>query len=236
MTTVKISVFVDFDGTIAVDDTTDRILERFADPAWRDVESDWEAGRIGSRECMARQIEFIRARPEEIDAFARNAAFDPAFPQFVTFCRTNGIEVTVVSDGLDRVARQVLTRAGVEVDLISNHLESLGGDRWRLAFPHARSDCRSSAGTCKCSTVTAKPNELRILIGDGHSDFCAAGVADLVLAKDSLAEHCATAGISYRPFTDFVAAIGLVGDWIKAYKLSERAAGTPEAPVYASPA
>ena len=29
------SVLVDFDGTIALEDTTDLVLERFADPQWR---------------------------------------------------------------------------------------------------------------------------------------------------------------------------------------------------------
>jgi 2-hydroxy-3-keto-5-methylthiopentenyl-1-phosphate phosphatase len=46
-----VRVFVDFDGTISLEDTTDVILERFADPEWRKVESEWLAGIIGSREC-----------------------------------------------------------------------------------------------------------------------------------------------------------------------------------------
>ena len=45
-----LSVLVDFDGTIALEDTTDLMLERFANPLWRSVETEWVAGRIGSRE------------------------------------------------------------------------------------------------------------------------------------------------------------------------------------------
>lgn len=74
---VKVAAFLNFDGTIALEDTTDQILERFADPAWRNVESEWIAGRIGSHECMPRQIDLVRASPEDIDAFAHDIEIDP---------------------------------------------------------------------------------------------------------------------------------------------------------------
>ena len=35
----KWQVLIDFDGTVAPDDPTDRLLERFADPLWRVVEA-----------------------------------------------------------------------------------------------------------------------------------------------------------------------------------------------------
>jgi 2-hydroxy-3-keto-5-methylthiopentenyl-1-phosphate phosphatase len=53
---MKCHVFVDFDGTISPLDTTDLLLDRFADPLWRKIEAEWVTGRIGSLECMARQI------------------------------------------------------------------------------------------------------------------------------------------------------------------------------------
>ena len=46
-------VFCDFDGTIALEDVTDSILERFALDGWQDIELQRKNGRIGSRECMA---------------------------------------------------------------------------------------------------------------------------------------------------------------------------------------
>ena len=61
-----VRVFVDFDGTISLEDTTDVILERFADPEWRTVEAEWLAARIGSRECLARQIDLVRASREDL--------------------------------------------------------------------------------------------------------------------------------------------------------------------------
>jgi 2-hydroxy-3-keto-5-methylthiopentenyl-1-phosphate phosphatase len=87
-----VRVFVDFDGTISLEDTTDVILERFADPEWRKVESEWLAGVIGSRECLARQIDLVRATPEELDSVGRMCRLTRTFPSWsrsaeTTACR-----------------------------------------------------------------------------------------------------------------------------------------------------
>ena len=212
----SVRVFVDFDGTISVGDTTDLILERFADPSWRTIEADWVAGRIGSRECLARQIDLIRATPQALDTFARNSAIDPHFTAFAALCARHGVPVSVVSDGLDRIATAMLARAGLELPIVANHLEWLGADRWRLGFPHAREDCRSTAGHCKCATLTPEPGGLRVLVGDGRSDFCAATVADLVIAKGALAMYCGNNRIPFEPFTDFAGASAVLARWLAA--------------------
>jgi 2,3-diketo-5-methylthio-1-phosphopentane phosphatase len=212
----SVRVFVDFDGTISVGDTTDLILERFADPSWLAVEADWVAGRIGSRECLARQIDLVRATPEALDAFAESSAIDPHFATFAALCAAKGLPVSVVSDGLDRVAAAMLARAGVKLPIIANHLDWLGADRWRLGFPHAREDCRAAAGHCKCTTLAAEPGGLRVLIGDGRSDFCAAAAADLVIAKGALALYCGNHAIPFEPFVDFAGATTVLVRWLAA--------------------
>ena len=211
-------MFVDFDGTISLDDTTDRILETFADPSWRTIEADWVAGRIGSRECLARQVDLVRASPAALDAFARDASIDPHFFAFAALCASYGFPVTVVSDGLDRIAGTMLRRAGLDLPLFANHLEWLGGRRWRLGFPHARGDCRAAAGNCKCARLAAEPLGWRIHIGDGRSDFCAASSADLVIAKGALAEHCERSGIAHEPFATFADVAIVLARWTAALR------------------
>src|SRR5262249_21393068 len=180
-----------------------------------------------------RQIDLVRASPAAIDALANDAAFDPDFPAFVKYCQNHDIPVTVISDGLDRVAQNVLARAGVDVRLLANRLEWIGGDRWRLSFPYALADCRSCAGNCKCVALTGTAYAMRLLIGDGRSDFCAAEGADLVLAKGKLAEHCRTAALPYLPFADFAEAIVLLTDWIENPLRRERVPRTMKVPVHA---
>jgi 2,3-diketo-5-methylthio-1-phosphopentane phosphatase len=209
----RVRVYVDFDGTISLEDTTDVILERFADPSWQKVEAEWLAGRIGSRECLARQVDLIRATPDELDSICAEVPLDPHFPELVALCRSHDIAISVVSDGLDRVVSKMLTLAGVNVPVLANRLEWIGGKRWRLAFPHADANCRTQAGHCKCLALGKHPG-ISILIGDGRSDFCAAETADLVVAKGSLVEHCQVKGLPYTVFGNFAGVTTLLADWI----------------------
>ena len=213
---VKCRVLLDFDGTIAPVDTTDLLLERFAAPAWRDIEEDWKAGRIGSRECMVRQIDLVRATPAEMDSFIGSVEIDPGFRGFVDTFRRSGHTLFVLSDGLDRTIRSVLDRAGIDIPYFANHLQWRGGDRWRLAFPHSKSTCATLAGNCKCTFADAWPRELNIVVGDGRSDFCLAERADLVLAKGSLVEHCRKADLPHFGFEDFNQATRLLAGWLEA--------------------
>jgi 2-hydroxy-3-keto-5-methylthiopentenyl-1-phosphate phosphatase len=211
---VKCHVFVDFDGTIASLDTTDLLLERFAAPAWRQIEEDWKAGLIGSRECLVRQIDLVRATPAELDNFIADIAIDPHFPGFIDLCLEQGHDVTVVSDGLDRTVAAVLKRHELDLPFYANRLESRGGDRWRLRFPHARSDCKSLSGNCKCQFTEGIRLDLRLVVGDGRSDFCIARRADLVLAKSALLPHCVENGLPVHAFETFEDAADILAGWL----------------------
>ena len=162
-----------------------------------------------------------RRTPREVflGVLARNSCDGNEYEAFLrlsALCTANGLPVSVVSDGLDRVAATMLARAGVKLPIIANHLDWLGADRWRLGFPHAREDCQSAAGHCKCATLTPEPGGLRVLVGDGRSDFCAATVADLVIAKGALAMYCGNNRIPFEPFTDFAGASAVLARWLAA--------------------
>lgn len=193
---------VDFDGTISLADTTDRILERFAEPGWEAIEAEWVAGRIGSRACMERQVALLHVSPDVLDTFVEGFEIDWGFAAFVRVCTRHGIPVTVVSDGLDRTIRTLLRRAGLtELEVIANHIEPVGGDRWRLTSPHAAQDGSCASGTCKCGVARSLGRPATILVGDGRSDFCIAERAELVFAKNGLVGHCAEAGVEHHAFS-----------------------------------
>jgi len=231
-----VRVFVDFDGTISLEDTTDVILERFADPEWRTVEAEWLAGRIGSRECLSRQIDLVRASREDLQSVIDEVPLDPHFADLVELCRGHGVPLTVVSDGLDWVVIKMLARVGLDVPVRANKLEWLGRNRWRLGFPYSAAACRAQAGHCKCQALGGEPEKIRILIGDGRSDFCAAETADLVVAKGALAEHCQTAGLAYIVFGNFAGATTLIADWIGGLRRVGQMPRSSKGIVHASPA
>jgi 2-hydroxy-3-keto-5-methylthiopentenyl-1-phosphate phosphatase len=180
-------ILLDFDGTVTTRDSVDAVLERFALPAWRDVEEEWERGEIGSRECLERQVALIRATPSAMDQFIDRIEVDASFADLLMLCRRMGANIEVVSDGFERSVRRVLERVGAHCAIKANLLLPTGHDRWSLLSPFSQTDCRSGAGTCKCRAASERGS---ILIGDGRSDFCVAKEASFVFAKGRLADYC----------------------------------------------
>ncbi|MDK4727746.1 MtnX-like HAD-IB family phosphatase [Rhizobium phaseoli] len=198
-------VFSDFDGTISIQDVTDVVLSCFAEPEWEDIEQQWKDGLIGSAECMRRQIALIRASRRELDAILGTVAIDPGFPAFRDYCRVNGLPLTIVSDGVDYFIRHVLRQNGItDLPVVANllHCSIVNGlESYTLAAAPNSAGCSSGSGVCKCRVVSGM--EPQIYIGDGRSDFCVAGRADLVFAKDKLADYCSDKNIPFIAFDDF---------------------------------
>jgi 2-hydroxy-3-keto-5-methylthiopentenyl-1-phosphate phosphatase len=197
---MNISISCDFDGTITRADTVDAILEQFALPEWTEIEAEWAAGRIGSRECLAQQSGFLRATPVELDAFIDGIEVDEDVAPFFADCLRLGVPVSVVSDGFDWVVRRVLARMGLRgVPVIANRLVHVGDDRWTVRFPHSTPNCGS--GVCKCSVVNSPAR--RVHIGDGRSDACVSDVCDVVFAKGWLLESRNRRNMPSIPFETF---------------------------------
>ena len=200
------AVACDFDGTVTIGDFTDRLLERYALPSWRAIEDQWRQGRIGSRECMLRQIDLVRCTPAQLAELIDETQLESGFDTFVGLIRERRIPLRIVSDGLDAPIIAILRRHGFAgLPIFANRLIHTGPDRYRIAFPNAREDCTAASGMCKCALAAAGPRRAArtLLIGDGASDFCAARSADFVLAKGALADYCRRQGIGFAPFTDF---------------------------------
>ncbi|WP_428423102.1 MtnX-like HAD-IB family phosphatase [Methylibium sp.] len=202
-------ILCDFDGTISTTDVTDALLSAFGRPGWAALEAGWLRGEIGSRECMAGQIELLDMSRAELDAALLEIEIDPAFVRFVEIARALGMPLSIVSDGLDHVIRSVLAHHAIDgVAVVANRLLQVGERAWRLEFPNAHADCRRASGNCKCALAQQRRQDARVLyIGDGASDFCVAHRVDFVLAKDSLIEYCASNGIEHKPIRDFEEAL-----------------------------
>ncbi|MFG1419270.1 HAD-IB family phosphatase [Xanthobacter sp. V0B-10] len=197
---------LDFDGTVCPTDTTDLIIEAFAEGDWRQIEQDWRDGRIGSRECLSRQVAMLRADPGALRKVLAGVKLDPDFPAFVTAAWLRGASVSIVSDGFDRIIVPLLLAHGIDLPVTSNRLLPTGADRWTAAFSNLGESCAN--GTCKCAAVPG--NRPVVLVGDGRSDFCLARRADFVLAKGELAAFCAREGIPHRKITGFADALGFL--------------------------
>jgi 2-hydroxy-3-keto-5-methylthiopentenyl-1-phosphate phosphatase len=198
-------VFLDFDGTISRRDAIDAILETYADESWLEVEEEWRDGRIGSRECLSRQMALVKATRRELDELLDSIEVDEGFGPLLETCAIHGVPAYILSDGFDYCIRRILARPASDlgrllrdVRVFSSHLE-LGESGWRVAFPYFEQVCAHGCATCKPALMDMlnRAGALRIFVGDGLSDKYAAMNADFVLAKNSLAVYCQDQGLAH---------------------------------------
>jgi len=212
-------ILCDFDGTICLPDATDALLEQLAHPDWKAIERDWRSGRIGSRECMTRQVALIDGSERDVEAVLDGIRIDPLFPAFAAQAQGLGVEIAIVSDGLDWTIHHLLRRHGLEhLPVVANRFERVSSRGWQLSSPHARTECIAGSGNCKCAwAATAQRtagNARVLLIGDGQSDVCVSARADFVFAKDRLLAHCRSAGLPHRAIGGFADAVALLPDLV----------------------
>jgi 2,3-diketo-5-methylthio-1-phosphopentane phosphatase len=207
------SVLCDFDGTISAGDVTDTLLEAFGKPGWQEIEAEWLAGRIGSRLCMQQQIACLDASKEELDEAIDSIGVDGAFAAFADAVATRGWALSIVSDGLDYAIGRILRRHRLPaLPFYANRLSQTGARSWRLDSPHVDAVCSSASGVCKCAfalRARAVGNKV-LLLGDGRSDFCVAGCADLVFAKSRLITHCFDKCLPHVPISGFDDAMRMI--------------------------
>ncbi len=203
-------IFSDFDGTIAQVDVTDAILSEFAEPEWQRFEEEWLAGRIGSRECLRRQMALVRASADDLNALIDSIPLDPGFTEFLRWTREEHIPFCVVSDGFDYVIRRILRGCGASGELLNgSHLFAssmrVEGTAVSVDFPHGSAPCVHGCATCKPEVIRrlGAGHSPVIFIGDGLSDRFAVEAADVVFAKDRLLAYCRNHGIGAAFFSTF---------------------------------
>lgn len=198
-------VVCDFDGTITLKDTTDEVLARLASPHWRTLEARWVLGEITAAECMRRQIALIGGDRVALDAVLDQVEIDPAFVRFDAWCKAEGVSLSIVSDGVDYFIARIMARHGLDhIAVVANELIKRPS-RYELAQPWIRDGCAGGSGVCKCSVavIDVLAEDDLIYVGDGRSDFCVSHRADVLFAKDKLAEYAAARGQTFYPFSSF---------------------------------
>jgi 2-hydroxy-3-keto-5-methylthiopentenyl-1-phosphate phosphatase len=215
------AILVDFDGTACLHDVAEHLLVRFGDPSWAELDRAWERGELGSREVISAQSAMLGAPVDELIGYAvAHCPIDPTFGPFVTWARSLGVPVTLVSDGFGFYIGPLLDAAGIEeVGVITN--------AWRdgaIAFPNGHELC-IGCGTCKMRAVVdaRNLNGPVAFVGEGASDRYGALYADVTFAKDALVDITRRDGVPSVPWTDF--------DDVRRHLESSEALPGPVAPV-----
>jgi alpha-galactosidase len=211
----ELVVFCDYDGTFAVQDVGSTLARRHAAARRAALWPRLERGELSAWQYNMELLDGLRLPESELEAFLRTVDLDPGARELVAWCEARGIPFRVLSDGFDRNLDRLQELHGVRFAYDANHLRYEHG-AWRIAAGHP------SDGSCDCGTGVCKrgridyfrrrhPGVPVVHIGNGRvSDRCAADAADIVFAKDTLAEELDARGIGYERFAtlhDVVAAL-----------------------------
>jgi 2-hydroxy-3-keto-5-methylthiopentenyl-1-phosphate phosphatase len=201
-------VLCDFDGTICTVDMGNEILNRFTDEGWNEIDCAYCAGEIGSRDAYSRVVSLFKGTKAQMLEFVNaSEKLDPHFPEFYTYCREKGLDIKIVSDGLDFYIDAILRKYNLQgIEYFSNVFVFLNGNALSIQFPHMNIQCEK-CGTCKSGVLKEyrESYDRVIYVGNGYSDVCPAKDSDLVFAKDVLFEKCkqnGTACVCYENFRD----------------------------------
>jgi len=185
-------LFVDWDGTVTVQDSLVQVIHEFGDPAML-AELEPRVGvDLTLHEEIALEFAAITAPLEEVVAWAlEHVEVRPGLRALAE------LRPTIVSAGFHELIGPVLLREGVELPVLANTVEP-GPDGWVVHF-RDEAVCATCGEPCKRGGLAGVPYAY---VGDGYSDRCAALAADRVLARDALADHFDGLGVPYERFDD----------------------------------
>lgn len=181
-------VFFDFDNTVTLSDILDNVITRFArGENWKYYEDAWAEGKIGSRECLEKQLQELRVNQETLSEYLSTIVIDPYFGKLLQLLHSKGVECMIVSDSFSFLIREILRHNGIQgVRVYANELK-FQGDKISPSFPLLNKDCLRCAH-CKRQHVLKHADKTTVYVGDGLSDVCPAQYTNLVFAKAKLAD------------------------------------------------
>ncbi len=195
-------LLVDFDNTITVGDSLDSVIRTFSRSGrWMAWQDEWLEGRMSTRDCLERQIGELRVDRGTLEDFLAGIRVDPGLAELREWAQGAGATMIVVSDNFEPIVQRIFEHCGIAPPTVFANGLAFDGERLVPSFPYADPDCPACAH-CKSVHYARYPGHRTIYVGDGRSDLCAAQRADLVFAKDRLAEGLRERHKAYRPFRD----------------------------------
>ncbi len=205
----KIKIFCDFDGTITHKDVWIESMSRFIEKndEWKSLVSKYEKEEIGSREFIIKECSLVNDFDfNKFNETIDKQEIDTYFGDFAAYCKSNSIPVYVLSEGVENYIERLFKLYGIDLQFFANKL-IISEDKKNigLEFPYSDSEC-NKCGCCKRNLLLnlTSDDEISIFIGDEFPDGCAAGFADIVFAKKSLASYCWKNNITYFEYSNFL--------------------------------
>ena len=200
---VKTIVQCDFDGTITEEDQAFLLLDAFARGNWRQLLTEYREGKISVGHFNTSAFAMVKEDKQTLVNFVkRTAKIRPGFQELVTYCRGEGIQFIIVSNGLDFYINTILTDMGVEnIEVFAAQAQfAYGGIEVKYIGPdgiHLDSNFKDTF------TKLFLTRGYRVIyVGNGLSDLSPARHAHHIFACDELLNLCKQTGLNCIPFVD----------------------------------
>jgi len=199
-------IFMDFDGTVTQQDVGEELFRKFAEEEKvNKIIDDLLNDRISSRECWIKLCSAVSlVNKNEFDDFIVSIPLDPTFVKFKDYCKSENIELYILSDGFDYYIEKIFEKNRINgLTVYTNHLEIVDG-KLIPSFPYY-DDASFSSANCKRNHIINHSSEedFTVFIGDGNSDKDSIEYCDFIFAKDDLLKFCEKERITYFPFKNF---------------------------------
>jgi 2,3-diketo-5-methylthio-1-phosphopentane phosphatase len=201
----SLAVFCDFDGTFVVQDVGKALVRAHAPDLRPALIQRWIRGEITAWEYNLEIFPTLDLPWSEVDAFLRTVELDPGARELVVWCERSAVPFRILSDGFDYNLNRLQILHDLPFRYTANRLDIDSG-HWRIQAGCEDPACICGTGVCKRRCIQAfrrQHSDVTIVyIGNGRvSDTCGSLSADVVFAKDSLAEELERRGVAFEPFT-----------------------------------
>lgn len=205
----KYVIVSDFDGTISLLDSNDLLFKVLGNDENQKIERMYKSGEIGTKEGFLNHFNALKIDEDTYTKFVlEHIEIDKSFKKFYNRVKEKRIPFIIVSGGFINTISIVFQKYGIQdLPVYANRLVAANG-KLTVKFAYENSDCKSEFGVCgncklKYMEIMKDINKKVIYIGDGLTDRCAIKAADIVFAKDVLAEYCSNLGIEYIRYESF---------------------------------
>ena len=200
-----LKIFTDFDGTITKIDSLNMVLDEFAISEWRPIEDKVTTHELSEKEALQAEFDLVKVPLKKvIDFLIKNASIDSTFKPFVQWCKLNQIELIVLSGGFKEFINSIFDKFGINsIEVHSNSL-NVKNNTWQViqsTLPKINNLCNH----CKTHHLVESQQKGHkvVYIGDGNTDRCPAENADIIFAKDSLAEYLKNKNKEFFEYQNF---------------------------------
>ena len=121
---LPLKIFTDFDGTITKIDSLNMVLDEFAVSEWRPIEDKVTTHELSEKEALQAEFDLVKIPLQKaIDFLVKNATIDSTFKPFVKWCKSNKIELIVLSGGFKEFIDSIFNKFRINgLDVFSNSL------------------------------------------------------------------------------------------------------------------